>query len=84
MIIAQHQIVHISDCRVMDLRWGIREQSHDNHTIIDFCSKEIERCKKLSIGPSFVVSKKEGLRIEDRSSHTAVNHQPVENRKLSK
>ena len=80
----------------MDLRWGIREHSHDDHTIIDFCLKEIERCKKLSIGPSFVVSKREGPREEegprdrgvegprDRGSHTAVNHQPVENRKLSK
>ena len=66
----------------MDLRWGIREHSHDDHTIIDFCLKEIERCKKLSIGPNFVVSKREGPR--DRGSHTAVNHQPVENRKLSK
>lgn len=41
--------------QMIDLRWGIREQSHDDHTIIDFCLKEIENCKKVSLGPSFVV-----------------------------
>jgi len=40
----------------MDLRWGIREQSHDDHTIIEFCLREIDRCKTKSIGPNFVVS----------------------------
>ena len=40
----------------MDLRWGIREQSHDDHTIIEFCMREIENCKQTSVGPTFVVS----------------------------
>lgn len=44
--------------QMIDLRWGIREQSHDDHTIIDFCLKEIENCKKVSLGPSFVVGKR--------------------------
>jgi len=42
--------------QAMDLRWGIREQSHDDHTIIEFCMREIENCKRTSVGPTFVVS----------------------------
>ncbi|ELT97480.1 hypothetical protein CAPTEDRAFT_103802, partial [Capitella teleta] len=41
--------------QVVDLRWGIREEAQDDHTIIETCLQEIERCKKTSIGPSFVV-----------------------------
>jgi len=40
---------------MMDLRWGLREESQDNHTVIEFCIQEIERCVKMSLGPSFVV-----------------------------
>ena len=42
--------------QAMDLRWGIREQSHDDHTIIEFCMREIENCKRASVGPTFIVS----------------------------
>jgi len=41
--------------QMMDLRWGLREESQDNHTVIDFCMQEIENCAKMSLGPSFVV-----------------------------
>ena len=44
------------DRQAMDLRWGIREQSHDDHTIVEFCMREIENCKRASVGPTFVVS----------------------------
>ena len=37
---------------MIDLRWGIRDQSHDDHTIIDFCLREIDNCKKTSLGGS--------------------------------
>jgi len=40
---------------MMDLRWGLREESQDNHTVIEFCIQEIENCAKMSLGPSFVV-----------------------------
>jgi len=39
----------------MDLRWGLREESQDNHTVIEFCIQEIENCAQMSLGPSFVV-----------------------------
>ena len=41
---------------MMDLRWGIREQSRNDHTIIEFCLREIDKCKTKSVGPNFVVS----------------------------
>ena len=41
----------------MDLRWGIRDESEDDHSIIDFCLREIDDCQKVSIGPTFVVCK---------------------------
>ena len=40
---------------MMDLRWGLGEESQDNHTVIEFCIKEIENCVRMSLGPSFVV-----------------------------
>jgi len=45
---------------MMDLRWGIREQSRNDHTIIEFCLREIDKCRTKSIGPNFVVS---GVRL---------------------
>jgi len=41
--------------QMMDLRWGLREESQDNHTVIEFCIQEIDRCSKVSLGPNFVV-----------------------------
>jgi len=40
---------------MMDLRWGLGEESQDNHTVIEFCIQEIENCVRMSLGPSFVV-----------------------------
>ncbi len=42
--------------QIIDLRWGIQEESQDDHTMIDFCVREIKNCKDSSVGPSFVVS----------------------------
>jgi hypothetical protein len=42
--------------QVVDMRWGIREQSNDEHTATQLCLKELKLCKELSTGPFFVVS----------------------------
>jgi len=47
--------------QAIDLRWGIRDESQDDHTTIDFCLREIENCQKATIGPSFVVSLTPGV-----------------------
>ena len=51
-----YEIIIIDVLQIIDLRWGIRDEAQDDHTTIDFCIREIENCKKSSIGPSFVVS----------------------------
>ncbi|XP_032230654.2 NACHT domain- and WD repeat-containing protein 1 isoform X2 [Nematostella vectensis] len=36
------------------MRWGVREQSADDHTTVDLCLKELKACQQLSTGPNFV------------------------------
>ena len=38
------------------MRWGIRDEALDDHTTTEICLSEIENCKKLSVGPNFMVS----------------------------
>ncbi|EDO34994.1 predicted protein, partial [Nematostella vectensis] len=40
--------------QVVDMRWGVREQSADDHTTVDLCLKELKACQQLSTGPNFV------------------------------
>ncbi|OAF65764.1 hypothetical protein A3Q56_06494, partial [Intoshia linei] len=40
--------------QVVDMRWGVRGETADDHGITDLCLKEIRRCKELSTGPFFV------------------------------
>lgn len=41
--------------QAVDLRWGISEDAALEHKTIDICLEEIERCKKLSPKPNFIV-----------------------------
>ena len=41
--------------QVVDMRWGIRDESTDEHETLEMCIREIENCQKMSTGPSFVV-----------------------------
>ena len=49
-------MMFIFSLQLIDLRWGIRAESQEDHTTIDFCLREIDNCKRTSIGSSFVVS----------------------------
>ncbi|XP_064636230.1 uncharacterized protein LOC135493155 isoform X2 [Lineus longissimus] len=40
--------------QVVDMRWGIREYSNDEHTATELCLQELKLCKDLSTGPFFV------------------------------
>lgn len=42
------------DFRVIDLRWGITDESTDDHATNSICQREIARCRSKSIGPCFV------------------------------
>ncbi len=43
------------DFQVVDMRWGVREESTNDHMTTDLCLQELQACKKLSTGPNFVV-----------------------------
>ncbi|XP_028856610.1 NACHT domain- and WD repeat-containing protein 1 isoform X2 [Denticeps clupeoides] len=40
---------------VVDLRWGVRDGISVDSMTIGLCLEEIQSCKKISVGPSFVV-----------------------------
>nr|DBA28324.1 TPA: hypothetical protein GDO54_008709 [Pyxicephalus adspersus] len=39
---------------VVDMRWGVRDYASVDHMTTDLCLKEIEACRKTSIGPYFI------------------------------
>uniref|UniRef100_A0A8D1TLQ4 NACHT and WD repeat domain containing 1 n=1 Tax=Sus scrofa TaxID=9823 RepID=A0A8D1TLQ4_PIG len=46
---------------VVDLRWGIQNTEATDHMTTELCLEELDRCRKTSIGPAFVVSLLEGM-----------------------
>ena len=42
--------------QVVDMRWGVRDEATDDHMTTELCMSEIDNCKRLSMGPNFVVS----------------------------
>ena len=46
------------DFQVVDMRWGVRDESTDDHMTTDLCMRELHACQKLSTGPNFIVSTK--------------------------
>ena len=48
--------VTVSSIKVVDMRWGVRDESNDDHSTLELCLKEIRACQELSTGPNFVVS----------------------------
>lgn len=45
--------------QVIDMRWGVRSTAVVDHSIASLCLFEVQTCKRLSIGPNFVVSVKQ-------------------------
>ena len=46
------------DFQVVDMRWGVRDESTDDHMTTELCMRELRACQKLSTGPNFIVSSK--------------------------
>lgn len=44
------------DFEVVDMRWGVRDNATSDHLTSQLCLQEIDNCKRLSMGPNFVVS----------------------------
>ncbi|ULT89955.1 hypothetical protein L3Y34_008385 [Caenorhabditis briggsae] len=43
------------DFQVVDMRWGVRDESTDDHMTTKLCLSEIANCQRLSVGANFVV-----------------------------
>ncbi|XP_048000249.1 NACHT and WD repeat domain-containing protein 2-like [Leguminivora glycinivorella] len=41
--------------KVVDMRWGVRDEATDDHMTTELCMREIKNCQRLSMGPNFVV-----------------------------
>ena len=41
--------------KVVDMRWGVRDEATDDHQTTALCINEIGNCQRLSLGPNFVV-----------------------------
>lgn len=42
--------------QVVDMRWGVRNESVDEHNGTEMCLREVQQCQRLSTGPNFIVS----------------------------
>ena len=60
------------DFQVVDMRWGVRDESTDDHITTELCMRELRACQKLSTGPNFIVSL-----ISARISYLNTRSEPV-------
>lgn len=42
------------DFQVVDMRWGVTEDSQNDHSVERICLQEVENCQQMSLGPNFV------------------------------
>jgi hypothetical protein len=38
------------------MRWGVTEDSQNDHSVEKICLLEVKNCQKISLGPNFIVS----------------------------
>ncbi|XP_052261935.1 uncharacterized protein LOC127865910 isoform X2 [Dreissena polymorpha] len=43
------------DFQVVDMRWGVTEDSQNDHSVEKLCLLEVDNCQKSSLGPNFIV-----------------------------
>eukprot|EP00741_Cyanophora_paradoxa_P003673 tig00000093_g3570.t1 len=41
--------------QAVDMRWGVSDESVDDHNVVQICSEEVARCVGESAGPAFIV-----------------------------
>lgn len=42
--------------QVVDMRWGVRDETTADHKTNEICVQEIKNCQRLTPGPNFVVN----------------------------
>ncbi|XP_032219851.2 uncharacterized protein LOC5519197 [Nematostella vectensis] len=45
---------HGYEFQVVDMRWGVRDESTDDHLTSELCMRELRACQELSTGPNFI------------------------------
>ena len=40
--------------KVVDMRWGVRDEMTNEHMTTDLCMTELRNCQRLSMGPNFI------------------------------
>ena len=43
------------ELQIVDMRWGVRDESISYHQTSEVCLQEVELCKQISVGPSVVI-----------------------------
>ena len=43
------------DFQLVDMRWGVTEDSQNDHSVEKICLLEVQNCQKISLGPNFIV-----------------------------
>ncbi|XP_063447169.1 NACHT domain- and WD repeat-containing protein 1-like [Mytilus trossulus] len=43
------------DFQIVDMRWGVTEDSQIDHSVEKICLLEVENCQKISLGPNFIL-----------------------------
>ena len=56
LIVNAHDVTGVSLRQVLDMRWGVTDETMNDHQVTDLCLREIDICKQTSVGPYFVVS----------------------------
>lgn len=51
------------------MRWGVRDESTDDHSTLELCLKELKACQELSTGPNFMASEMFSFNFVKEAGH---------------
>jgi len=58
--------------QVVDMRWGVRDETTADHKTNEICVQEIKNCQRLTPGPNFVVNNI-CVKVTMKQSHFPLN-----------
>ena len=47
--------MYVCVCQAVDLCWGLRDHRRGDHLEVEVSLKEMETCRRISLGPAFIV-----------------------------
>ena len=51
---AELELTDYYDEKVVDMRWGVRDEMTNEHATTALCMNELRGCQKFSMGPNFI------------------------------